>query len=721
MILGGVSLLLGALFTVGLLLYFCCRCCCCGGRKKDKPRVDAKFDNCKRPLLTGLMSLLILAMIFAVACAFLSNQYVHSSAAGLPDYAKRLLDDVRSYRELNNRRLRKLLITDFSALNSTMVEGVAAASGALVAGLKASSGATALDRLFRLSQSAGEVLGRLEKVERSLTVVEGSGVELRRQLLRLEKSLETDLTNCLSRASEESELCRTAQTIFDTTRKLELERLSDTSALSGLRTNLAQIKAYNIPGELAEAEAAFADLEAGFRREISEREIQLKEHLRRYSANLSSYADQATTQLARLRLSDAYTAVEQNQGRYQKVEFYRWIAGMVLLSLVAFSVLAFGLGLFYGCCGKRPSYYEDDCCVRVTGSRLFCCGITTSLLFLFVFLVTTVAVMFLGATSENWICDPLRHPEKRQDVVGFVEKYAERLRKRSIASDPFLQDLTVQALISGCTANESLYRILGVEKKLGLEGVMSGEAAEYKELVTALRSLTAEFRVPDSVPSLLSSESESRLAQLRELDLEGGLPRELLAGIDSQLAAFGIVSQVEAMKARVASLPAGEGREMVVRLLQDLGGIAEETARPLQTQLEQLRGNLTLLNDSIPNLSRNVPAWLADLRAAEVELRSNVAGLVAQVGEEVAQRLASYVHTYRAHLKESLERDVGSCAPLRSIASSSVSVLCDHTLNPFNTLWASTGLCLLLLLPTILLAVSLRDLYSNTEPFTGSN
>jgi len=54
------------------------------------------------------------------------------------------------------------------------------------------------------------------------------------------------------------------------------------------------------------------------------------------------------------------------------VNISSWVASLIVSGLFAFLSLAFLLGLCFGCCGRRPSEFEDDdCCVRSTGANFF--------------------------------------------------------------------------------------------------------------------------------------------------------------------------------------------------------------------------------------------------------------------------------------------------------------------------------------------------------------
>lgn len=51
--------------------------------------------------------------------------------------------------------------------------------------------------------------------------------------------------------------------------------------------------------------------------------------------------------------------------------YFSWYGSLLLSGIFVLITLYFLFALCYGCCGRRPTYYRDDCCVRTTGNKLF--------------------------------------------------------------------------------------------------------------------------------------------------------------------------------------------------------------------------------------------------------------------------------------------------------------------------------------------------------------
>lgn len=71
-------------------------------------------------------------------------------------------------------------------------------------------------------------------------------------------------------------------------------------------------------------------------------------------------------------LRNSADLLKEKAEQYSPFIQYGWYASLVVGALFSFIALCFLFGLIYGCCGKRSSYYNEDCCVRSTGSKFYC-------------------------------------------------------------------------------------------------------------------------------------------------------------------------------------------------------------------------------------------------------------------------------------------------------------------------------------------------------------
>jgi len=147
----------------------------------------------------------------------------------------------------------------------------------------------------------------------------------------------------------------------------------------------------------------------------------------------------------------------------------------------------------------------------------------------------------------------------------------------------------------------------------------------------------------------------------------------------------------------------------------------KDVADSLRRRLLSVAENLTLLNDQIPQLTKEVPNWVLIAKNAQGLLASNLTGYARAVAADVVKRLQTFVDEYLQHITTQLDTEVSSCEPLTQAANAVYVSVCSHALQPFNAFWASVGVFLLLGIPAIILASALRDLYTNTDAYVANS
>ena len=169
------------------------------------------------------------------------------------------------------------------------------------------------------------------------------------------------------------------------------------------------------------AEQAFHRLESDILQKIENKAAVSLDAIKQIGDKLFSIAADISTQIRQVNFDVLYepmSRLREEKSIYQKYAKYSWYASLIIAALFAFIALTFLFGLFYGCCGRRPTYYHDDCCVRSTGSRFFYCGIWMSLTLFAVLSITTAALMLVGANISNLVCHPLEDPLSRPDILS---------------------------------------------------------------------------------------------------------------------------------------------------------------------------------------------------------------------------------------------------------------------------------------------------------------
>ena len=112
--------------------------------------------------------------------------------------------------------------------------------------------------------------------------------------------------------------------------------------------------------------------------------------------------------------------------------------------------------------------------------------------------------------------------------------------------------------------------------------------------------------------------------------------------------------------------------------------------------------------------SLNISQYLYDLDLAESSLTNDLV-------QDIIHNLTDKIYNDTAELTSQIEiyfkEDLGQCRSIYNSYSYTTDAVCIDFLYPFNTVWFTTGLCLLLLLLWIPVTFKLASFYSKTDKY----
>uniref|UniRef100_A0A914USE2 Uncharacterized protein n=1 Tax=Plectus sambesii TaxID=2011161 RepID=A0A914USE2_9BILA len=488
----------------------------------------------------------------------------------------------------------------------------------------------------------------LVQFEQSLQSLDDDIKKLRNDFVRLRKTAEHELESCLQSTTDPfKEYCQKAKQMLDDHGDLPMDEVQD-AGFAQTRKDLKAIAEYNISGLLHDARTKFSKLETSFQQEIGRKQNLVRDRLKEIGDELFQVAETISDRIKKVNFDELYHYISlhlETSDGYPVYKNYLWIAGLSVSGVMALMALAFGFGLFYGCCGKRPSYYEDDCCVRTTGSKLYCCGIALGIMVLFAMMVIGVVLFLAGANARSILCEPLDDPLRRPDAVALMERYLDVWKAKHGRDDVtlLLDEHNLTDIIRGCAQNRTLYDIFDLDKKYHLNDLKKQKEEAYRQLDEYLESMLRDLRVRDTIGDLITPEITNKLKKLNEGNITG-IPLRLIRTIEDQIDKLDLLKNSQQL-IDVEKLPEQRAVE-VRRVLNDVRKLEEESATPLRRGLAQLVGNLTELNSRLPNLTERIPSLLIRLQHAEALLASNLTGHVEDASSEISAKLKSYVDGY---------------------------------------------------------------------------
>uniref|UniRef100_A0A7E4W0C3 Prominin-like protein n=1 Tax=Panagrellus redivivus TaxID=6233 RepID=A0A7E4W0C3_PANRE len=706
--------IVSAIFTVVYALYRCCLRCCRRGRKART--TEKQYDGCKRTLFNFLIGALIVMNVFFAVALFISTQYNEIGIEQLPTRINNCIDDLNVYKRDTDLRIRKLLIEDVQKLNESLSTQIREAGTSVVKKVKASSGASIIDTILQKYLKARLAHDKLIKIRREIAVAKDQIARYPAELSRLKNSVMPDLESCVeNNIDPKRTFCMKTLELFNSIDAfpldLEFELITQENEAA-----LNTIMSMDIISIFDFAEQAFRHLENDIVRKIEGKAALSLDAVKQIGDKLFSIAADISTQIRQVNFDVLYepmSRLRDEQSTYQKYAKYSWYASLIIAGLFAFIALTFLFGLFYGCCGRRPSYYNDDCCIRSTGSRFFRCGIWMSLSLLTVLTIVAAGLMLVGANISNLVCHPLEDPLSRPDVLSLAERMVDLYGKHSRHSDfdIFNDNRTLTDVIRGCNRNDTFYQMFGLDAKYKLSKLKEVYREQFNAAVEELRDL---IKVITPVDQKFQLDIDFKtLANSPSVNVSKINPR-IMQQLQDQINAIDVAPRLNGYNemTKNAQLPAE-----VAQALDNLNEFQLSTTQPLSHSLDEIMQDLLQLNDHFDFGSFSPADAVPGLQHARALLEVDFKGQMEVAAGEVIKSLANELDDYIQHVDNAVSTDVTSCTPVKEILRNSRAALCAHMVYPLNGVWMSMLISLLLMILVIMLSTSLIKLYNQMHAF----
>jgi len=176
---------------------FCLCCCRCAGKCGAYPEhFDKRGDACKRASLGVILSIFVIAAMFGVVTAFVTNQYAHEGLMMLPKRLQRAADDTSLYLDNTGQEVNTLLVTNFNELEGGLNKILDDSGPILKRNLAQVTKAVAIDNLADIVSGLGNVKRHLKDIQEQTIAVQTNVNQLRIGLNETKVKLISALNQC---------------------------------------------------------------------------------------------------------------------------------------------------------------------------------------------------------------------------------------------------------------------------------------------------------------------------------------------------------------------------------------------------------------------------------------------------------------------------------------------------------------------------------------------
>uniref|UniRef100_A0A1I7XQ55 Prominin-1 n=1 Tax=Heterorhabditis bacteriophora TaxID=37862 RepID=A0A1I7XQ55_HETBA len=587
---------------------------------------------------------------------------------------------------------------------------------------------------FTSYTGAKDVQSTVHEAQRQIKVLNENGNRFEIEFARLRKTATEELLQCVANEIDPLKaMCHKAEKLLESMQGTQMRFIVSELLSPSIDEALQQIISTNISELLSASNSHFIITENALQTEIDKKVyceyfsssiivprlffiyfgfLAAKNMLKQIGDDLFVVAETISTQIRQINFDELYNKISKvsdtKQSPVMKYVHYSWYASLALTSVFVLIAFCFLIGLFYGVCGRRPTFYNDDCCVRSTGGRFYSCGIWLTVLMFTVLAIITAVLLFVFGNSSNLICQPLRDPLSRPDLMssanGFnvcmktfirflklLERYMEMWRgnERKLNDLNVLFDQRTPAdVIRACQRNETFYEIFELDKKYHLNQLKEFEKESYIQLEKFLRHTLDDLPTINPVNAIISKQDLDRLESLGSINISQ-LSQEGIDRVKSTITELDLLYKSKLFENNSDN---SSGRPKAVTSVDMISYRLKDMQIPVSSLLGKLQHAQALLSDDIKQHFKH---------ASKDELDS----------------IADSVNQYIYHVKFQMQHEVSSCTPIAELSTSFTSALCSHTIDPLNGAWMSMLVCLLCLVPIVIFSTTLVNLYENMHSF----
>lgn len=413
---------------------FCLCCCRCAGKCGAYPEhFDKRGDACKRASLGVILSVFVIAAMFGVVTAFVTNQYAHEGLLNLPNRLRRATEDTDLYLTNTGDEVNTLLVTNFDELESGLNKVLDESGPILKRNLAQVTQAVAIDNLADIVSGLGNVKRHLRDIQNQTVFVQEHVGILQQGLSQSKDRLVDALRQCSANTA-----CATFMQEYDIDRDLgvaaDFEKLpSELPDVTVLLKDIADLMNNDIEKKVRGGQKELERVKLDIESSVGDLRPKIKDEIRKMGKKLEEKAGQIKEFLSNVQsgFRSINQKVPETQPILDEYGVYVYYIGLGMSCLVLLVLSCHILGLFYGFCGKRPgNVYGDDCCNRGTGANWLLTGVYLTFLFSVVLLAVTTALFLVGSVAEKVACESLQDPQHSQIFQVLDKKFIQPLIRR---------------------------------------------------------------------------------------------------------------------------------------------------------------------------------------------------------------------------------------------------------------------------------------------------
>ncbi|XP_075164037.1 prominin-like isoform X3 [Haematobia irritans] len=719
-----VAILVASMPIIGLC-FCCCRCAgACGGRSEP---FDKKHDTCRRVFLGFLLIILATGILFGVIVAFATNSYMQYGIDEGTDAVRAGSNDTQKFLAVTSEQLEHVLVTNYKQLSDQLELVLRTTSDYIITNLEQQSKAVSVSRLM-------EFLKKLPSLKEKLQQMKTITNDLRVYASQLSDGLrgvKRDLLVMLNKCSVQS--CKDVLNRYEIGKLdangIHYDQLPDVTIIID---NLDQLIGENIASAGERGSNALKEMRTHLNNTIANYTPQIIDAITKAGNGLQKVSNDIKGELDKVSRTigsntKKYTNIADNYlAEYGPYRFYMGIGVCSILLLILVCLVA---ALLCGICGKRPDGYGDDCCNKGSGSRFLMFAV--AIIFLTISGITIIALVhfLIGIVAYRGVCVPLRNPQNDAIFAEFDNLYDlnEVLYPSKIkgqAASGSLPPFHISHVIDSCQKNHTIYEVLHINNMVDINAIKD-YPAEYR-INKTLEDLVNGIDFNDSNVDILSPADKQRILELGKSALKDFDSGQFVDNLNDTITKHSLKEIADELSKTVNKITSSDMKDVQISLRNQalhLETYEQNLVIPMKTQSAELIRLAQELDRTLiykeQKFQQSIPLLVNEIEQAQTFIRKDGRNFVKTSAEAFTNHFAAEIDGYLNMVVNAVETKIGICYPMANVYEAGIVASCNSIIDPLNGFWAGVFWCVLLFLPTLIVAVKLSSLYQKSDPYPG--
>ncbi|KAM9314931.1 prominin 1 b [Pholidichthys leucotaenia] len=727
-----VCAVIGVVFVVLtpiIAMCFCmCRCCDnCGGEMHQRQRKNA---DCHRGFYTVSLIATSIFIILGVLIAYAANHNVSTQIKSTRRLINTNMRDLKTFANNTPAQVEYLTAQYTTAKNKVLsdLDNIGPLLGGRIHVQLEQAVIPSLDKALQMAgENVESAIKAMRGTKEALESVSSSLELLQEGMGKLQASLSGErasLSNTLSDpACTNGAVSPTCNTIRSTLPQLGIN--ADYSKLPNVNSALANVNTVlktDLSSIVQRGYSSFNDTPRLVKEQTKNIVSGVKGMLDKIGIEITGFSKtfpvESSVAKFTIFVNERQKVIESFYPQIDQMDFYRWIACVVVLCMVIL-VLAFNvLGLLCGNCGyDKQATPTTRGCLSNTGGNLLMAGVGFSFIFAWALMAIVAALFVAGGNVEKLICEPLAnrqlfkiidtpflvHPEKRNFLPGMLFQ------------NPDI-DLTLGSMYRECYENNGLYHALQLDTMFDINSFLN-RTVYNRDLAKVLESVQVDLQGV----TLLEQAGRDNLINFANSGIGQIDYNAYLAEVSKGVTLTDLLTFCTDLESQADQLPRGALENALRGHASSIRSIHREQVVPMEQAMKYVRARSALSQNikQLQKMSSDLPVKVTDvlsaIDAAEYLITHNASHVVKQETKLYMQNLVGYFRQYTEWVKNSLTAEVAQCKPISNIVDSIEIVACSFIIDSVNTFWFGLGGCCILLIPSIIFSIKLAKYYRRMD------